>query len=177
MPQTIIELLKKGSEANTKDGFRKGNLICLPADASLIVSGDIHGHRRNFERLMTFAELPNNPNRHIVLQEIIHGGPEDSKGGCLSYKLLFDIIRYKLTYPNQVHLLMGNHDTAFINNTKVMKDGKEMNRALGLALEREFKEASSKIRLANAKTEYGFLIPYLKTATSTNLTPGFSTGS
>ena len=148
MPQTIIDLLNKGIEILNADKFRRGNVIHLPAEGSLIITGDIHGHRRNFERIVTFADLPNNPQRHIILQEIIHGGPEDSQGGCLSYQLLFDAIRYKLTFPDQVHIIMGNHDTAFINNSEVMKDGKEMNRAMRQAMEREFQQASDDIALA-----------------------------
>ena len=129
MPQKIIDLLKNGIEANNCDKFREANLICLPGNGSLIVAGDIHGHRRNFERVVSFADLDNNPDRHIILQEVIHGGPEDSKGGCLSYKLLFDVIRYKLQYPDRVHMILSNHDTATINNSKVMKNNKEMNQA------------------------------------------------
>ena len=138
MPQTIIDLLKKGEQANKADCFRKGNLIVLPRKGSLIVAGDIHGHRRNFERTVAWADLKNNPERHVLLQEIIHGGPTDEKGGCLSYKLLFDVIRYKITFQDRVHIVMGNHDTTVINNTRIMKDGREMNRAMNLAIEREF---------------------------------------
>ncbi|MBA7635097.1 hypothetical protein ES703_42697 [subsurface metagenome] len=157
MPQTIIDLLNKGVEAGNTDRFRRGNLIYLPGrsaelgrspDTQLIAAGDIHGHRRNFERIIAFADLANNPNRHIVMQEIIHGGPEDAEGGCLSYKLLFDAVRYKLSFPDRVHIIMGNHDTSFINNSKVMKNGKEMNRSIRLALEREFQEAGDDIKLA-----------------------------
>lgn len=148
MPQTIVDLLNKGIEAVNADKFRRDNLIHLPVEGTLIITGDIHGHRRNFERIVAFADLANNPDRHIVLQEIIHGGPEDSQGGCLSYQLLFDAVRYKLTFPDRVHLIMGNHDTAFINNSEVMKDGKEMNRAMRLALEREFQQASDNVELA-----------------------------
>ncbi len=148
MPQTIIDLLNKGIEILNADKFRRGNVIHLPAEGSLIITGDIHGHRRNFERIVAFADLPNNPQRHILLQEIIHGGPEDAQGGCLSYELLFEAIRYKLTFPEQVHLILGNHDTAFINNSEVMKDGKEMNRAMCQAIERQFKQASDDIALA-----------------------------
>ncbi len=148
MPQTIVDLLNKGIEAVNADKFRRDNLIHLPVEGTLIITGDIHGHRRNFERIVAFADLANNPDRHIVLQEIIHGGPEDSQGGCLSYQLLFDAVRYKLTFPDRVHLIMGNHDTAFINNSEVMKDGKEMNRAMRLALEREFQQASDSVELA-----------------------------
>jgi predicted phosphodiesterase len=148
MPQTIIDLLNKGIEAGNADKFRRGNVIHLPANGSLILTGDIHGHRRNFERIAAFADLANKPDRHIVLQEIIHGGPEDSQGGCLSYQLLFDVVRYKLTFPDRVHIIMGNHDTAFINNSEVMKDGKEMNRAMRLALDREFKQDGANVELA-----------------------------
>ncbi len=148
MPQTIIDLLNRGVEANNADKFRQGNLIYLPFDVQLFATGDIHGHRRNFERIVAFADLANNPNRHIVLQEIIHGGPQDSEGGCLSYKLLFDIVRYKLSFPDRVHIIMGNHDTSFINDSKVMKNGREMNRSMRLALEREFREAATDIKLA-----------------------------
>jgi hypothetical protein len=141
MAQTIIELLKKGTQANNSDEFRQGNLINLPDKGELIITGDLHGHRRNFERAMHLADLAKNHNRHIILQEIIHGGPEDSLGGCLSYELLFDAIRYKLNFPQQVHIIMGNHDTAFINDAEVMKDGKEMNRAMCMALERQYSQS------------------------------------
>ncbi len=148
MPRTTIDLLNRGIRANQTDRFRRGNLICLPGTGSLIVSGDIHGHRRNFERLVARADLANHPDRHILLQEIIHGGPEDDAGGCLSYQLLFEAVRFKLRFPDQVHFVMGNHDTACICSTEVMKNGKEMNRAMASALDREFRQASPDICLA-----------------------------
>jgi len=148
MPNKTIELLNKGMKANLKDKFRRGNLICLPSQGSVVITGDIHGHRRNFERIVTFADLAHNPDRHVILQEIIHGGPEDKEGGCLSYKLLFDVVHYKVWFPNRVHIIMGNHDTAFINNAKVMKNGKEMNVAMRAALDKEFAGASEHVKLA-----------------------------
>jgi predicted phosphodiesterase len=148
MPQTTIDLLNKGIQANQTDRFRRANLICLPAQGSLVVGGDIHGHRRNLERLIAHAQLADHPDRHIVLQEIIHGGPEDGAGGCLSYQLLFEAIRYKLSFPDRVHFVMGNHDTAVINSSEVMKNGKEMNRAMTLALERQYGPAGPGVRLA-----------------------------
>lgn len=148
MPRTTIALLHKGITANQADRYRRGNLVRLSAEGVLVVGGDIHGHRRNFERLIAHADLPKHPDRHIVLQEIIHGGPEDNTGGCLSYQLLFEAIQLKLSFPDQVHFVMGNHDTAFINSTEVMKDGKEMNRAMNSALERQFQQASGEVKLA-----------------------------
>jgi len=148
MPKKTIKLLKKGMEANYVERFRDGNLIRLPRYGELIITGDLHGHRRNFERIVSYCDLDNNPDRHVLLQEIIHGGPEDAEGGCLSYKLLFDTIRYKIEYPERVHFIMGNHDTAFINNSKVMKNGKEMNASMRSALDREFGAAAENVKLA-----------------------------
>ena len=147
MAQKTLDLLNSGIEANQKDKFRNGNVIRLPSNGDLIITGDLHGHRRNFERIVAFADLPKHPDRHILFQEIIHGGPEDPQGGCLSYKLLFDIIQYKLDFPEHVHIIMGNHDTAFINNSDVMKDGREMNRAMISAMQREFAHTSEQIIL------------------------------
>ncbi len=140
MQQQIIQLCRKGAKLNRSCRFRKGNIINLPEMGKVIVTGDLHGHRRNFERIQKVADLKNNPRTHVVLQEIIHGGPEDDYGGCLSWQLLFDVIRYKIKFPDQVHILLGNHDTAAISNNSVMKAGKEMNRALQSAMQRHFKQ-------------------------------------
>ena len=148
MSQVIIDLLNAGTQANAADKFRRGNIICLPDSGNVVMTGDIHGHRRNFERILSFADLANNPERHVVLQEIIHGGPEDAHGGCLSYQLLFEAVRYKRNYPDRVHIIMGNHDTTFINNSRVMKDGKEMNGSMRSALRWEFQEAGADVQLA-----------------------------
>jgi serine/threonine-protein phosphatase PP1 catalytic subunit len=138
MPNQSIQLCQQGAELNRSCQFRKGNIIHLPSTGKVVVSGDLHGHRRNFERIQKLADLKNNPQTHVVLQEIIHGGPEDDYGGCLSWQLLFDAIRYKIEYPNQVHILLGNHDTAAISNSAVLKAGKEMNRVMQSAMKRHF---------------------------------------
>ena len=141
-------MLEKGRHANRADRYRKDNIICPPAAGTLIITGDIHGHRRNFQRICTFADLPNKPQNHLVLQEIIHGGPEDDHGGCLSFELLFELVRYKLDFPDRVHIIMGNHDLAFINQSEVMKEGKEMNIALHCAMKRRFGSDAEAVELA-----------------------------
>jgi len=151
MERKVTGLLEKGSSANYSDKLRRGNIVYIPADAELIATGDIHGHQRNLERIVSFANLSKNPNRHLLLQEIIHGGPEDGQGGCLSYKLLFDAVRLKVQFPDRVHFVMSNHDTAFINDGMVMKNGKEMNRAMKSAISREFPFDSLDVQAAMAE--------------------------
>ncbi len=43
---------------------------------------------------------------------------------------------------------MANHDTAFINNSKVMKNGKEMNSAMRQALQRTFADETEAVESA-----------------------------
>jgi hypothetical protein len=138
MSQTKIDLLDDGVKANFADSHRKGNVIELGAVGDVFVCGDIHGHRRNFEKFFRKADLPNHPDRHVILQEIIHGGPDDGQGGCISYRLLFDAVELKVRYPDRVHIIMGNHDTAYISQKDVLKNGREMNSAMTAAIKREF---------------------------------------
>lgn len=138
MAPKMIDLCKKGTELNYSAKYRRGNIIHLPDAGKLVVTGDLHGHRRNFEKIVTFADLPNNPQTYVVFQEILHGGPEDGSGGCLSFKLFVDAIRYQLQFPNQVYLILGNHDTAIISNIDVLRLGREMNQAMKSAMKRQF---------------------------------------
>jgi hypothetical protein len=134
----IVDLLKSGIDANNTDPYRQGNVVTLPNTGMLLVAGDLHGHRRNFERIVSYGNLASNPDRHVVLQEIIHGGPEDEEGGCLSFELLFEAVRFKVEFPHRVHFIMGNHDTACVCDSKVMKGGKEMNASMRGAMMRRF---------------------------------------
>jgi hypothetical protein len=138
MAEEFIKLLEAGILANQQDKYRKANMIVLPQEGDVIVAGDIHGHRRNFERVVSYTNLEKNPDRHLILQEIIHGGPEDKMGGCLSYELLADVARLKIQYPDRIHIILANHDTAFISNSDVMKNGKEMNASMRAAMQRRF---------------------------------------
>lgn len=153
MPHQSIQLCREGAELNRSCRFRIGNVIHLSGPGRVLVAGDLHGNWRNFERIQKLADLDNNPNTHLILQEIIHGGPEDDYGGCLSYKLLFEAIRYKIRFPDQVHILLGNHDTAAITNSSVLKAGKEMNRAMQQAMQRHFDDDYTNV--------YDALVEYL----------------
>ncbi|MHC5083536.1 MAG: metallophosphoesterase [Planctomycetota bacterium] len=148
MPQQTKQLCSEGAQLNRSCKYRTGNVINLPPAGKVIVAGDLHGNQRNFQRIQKVADLENNPETHVVLQEIIHGGPEDDMGGCLSYRLLFEAIRYKIKFPDQVHIILGNHDTAAISNSAVLKAGKEMNRAMQSAMRRDYEDHYSDVYTA-----------------------------
>lgn len=130
MAQKTVDLCSQAAELNYSDKLRQGNILELPSEGRLIITGDLHGHKKNFERITAFADLASNPDTYLIFQEILHGGDEDPHGGCLSFLLFFEILELKLKFPDQVHLIMGNHDTAIITDSEVIKGGKEMNCAL-----------------------------------------------
>jgi len=150
MIQKTIKLCREAAELNYSNKFRKGNIVYLPDDGKVIVAGDIHGHRRNFERIVAFADLENDSETHVVFQEIIHGGTEDDYGGCLSFHLLFDAVALQLQFPERVHLILGNHDTAVITDQDVLKGGREMNRIMNAAMKRCFGSDYNSVRDALA---------------------------
>ena len=125
----VIDLLQVGGKLNHSDPLRHAQLLHFPADGELLVTGDLHNHRRNFERIAAFADLEHFPRRHVILQEIIHGGKLGAAGEDASLALLLEAIRWARTYPGRVHFLLANHDLAQISGTSTLKeDGDQVER-------------------------------------------------
>ncbi|MCL5770625.1 MAG: metallophosphoesterase [Planctomycetes bacterium] len=124
--QQAIDLLMQAAELNRGDPLRNGQLLHFPAVGELLATGDLHNHRRNFQRIMNFAALERFSQRHVVLHELIHGGPLGPDGEDTSLELLLDALDWALQYPGQVHFLMANHDLAQLHASAIMKDGYDL---------------------------------------------------
>ncbi len=72
------------------------------------MTGDLHGHEKNFNKIVRFADLPGHPHRHLILHELLHE-PQTSTKYCVSFRLLERALRLQKTFPHRVHLLLGNH--------------------------------------------------------------------
>ena len=107
--QATIDLYRRGQELNLDCPLRRGQALDFTAPGQVIVAGDLHGHERNFDKVVRFVALPENPNRHLVLQEILHAPINDAQEGCLSFRLLERALRLQKTFPHRVHFLLGNH--------------------------------------------------------------------
>ena len=64
--------MKKAARLNLDDPFRQGATIRLPAEGDVIFTGDLHGHKDNFAKLIDIAALERYPDRHIILHEATH---------------------------------------------------------------------------------------------------------
>src|SRR5687767_3516362 len=86
----VIAVYTDAAEVQHSCPLRRGSTVRIgPDDADeVLVSADLHGHRGNFDAIMALADLDNHPRRHLVLQEVCHGGPAYRDGGCMSHRLL-----------------------------------------------------------------------------------------
>jgi len=137
MPRThadhAVGLMEAAALANSRDPFRTGFLIELPARGDVLVTGDLHGNAGNLRRIVELANLPRYPDRHLVLQELVHG-PGDDGEACRSFRLVETAARLKTIFPSQVHVLLGNHEYAELLDLAIGKQGRELNVAFEAGL-------------------------------------------
>ena len=146
----VIETLGTAAEENQISSLREHQVVHLPEDGEVWVAGDIHDHRRNFEKFVRAADLANHPDRHVVLQELIHGDHYDANGAEESWKMLVQSAELKCDYPNQVHFLLANHDLAQIHGEGIMKAGLSVCEAFTAGVKRDFGERAVMVNAAIA---------------------------
>ncbi len=122
-PSEVIETFETAAEENRLSSFRQEQTIVLPDTGEVWMTGDIHDHRTNFAKLIRHADLANNPNRHLVLHELIHGDHYDPNGAEDSWQTLYKAAELKCNFSRQVHFMLANHDLAQIQGEGIMKAG------------------------------------------------------
>jgi hypothetical protein len=126
-PDRLVNTLQQAARAFRETPGRTGHLVRLPAGAELLVAGDMHGSVENFRLLLRRADLAANPDRRLVLQEVVHGPFRYPQGGDKSHQLLDLVAALKCQYPAQVHFLLGNHELAQWQGHRVVKGNDNQN--------------------------------------------------
>jgi hypothetical protein len=153
----VIETFGAAGDENKLSPLRKAQVVTLPDEGEVWMSGDIHDHRTNFSKFIKAADLGNNPRRHIVLHELIHGDHYDADGAEDSWKILLEAAELKCDFPGQVHFLLANHDLAQIHGEGIMKAGLSVCEAFNAAIKRDFAEHSTLVTVA--VTEFLLTLP------------------
>jgi len=109
---------------NREDPLLEGSLLRFPDYGQVVMTGDLHGHRRNFERLQHYCNLASAAPRHVVLHEIIHEEVVALTDVDMSHEVLLDAARWKCEFPDQVHFLQSNHELAQLNRHEITKNGR-----------------------------------------------------
>ncbi len=152
--EQVIKNYEAATAANLETPSRQGNVIVLNAENAddVMVTADLHGNRRNFNAIKKIADLDNHPRRHLILQEVCHGGPTypTQQGGCMSHGMLEDVAKLKAAYPQRVHFLLSNHELAELTEYPILKSNKMLNLMFRLGLQEMYGPATEKIRAAYA---------------------------
>lgn len=119
-----IDTFRRATDLNLDDPIRSGSLLCPPDYTQIVMTGDMHGHRRNFEKLIKYCQLECTPTRHVLLHELIHEQPQQEGCADHSVELLLDAAKWKTFFPDQVHFLQSNHELAQLQNHEITKGGR-----------------------------------------------------
>ena len=128
-PQKLLASLRRATDLFRATPGRRGGLIRLDDSAEeVMVVGDLHGNIPAFRHVLKRADLAQNPRRHLVLQELIHGYryyPDDA--GDKSHQLVDVVSALKCQFPDRVHLILGNHELSEMTGRPIAKGGVALN--------------------------------------------------
>ncbi|VTS01052.1 metallophosphoesterase [Tuwongella immobilis] len=144
-PDRLLRTLRQAIEAFRSTPGRKGRLIDLTDVQEVLLVGDLHGQLGTFQLVMERAALGQNPHRHIVFQEVIHGPFRYPTGGDKSHQLVDLCCALKCQYPKQVHYLVGNHELAQWTDRMISKGEEDFNRLFREGVETAYGSAAPEI--------------------------------
>ena len=144
----VIEVFDTAREENRLSPLRKEQVVQLPDEGEVWMTGDLHDHRSNFKKLIKAVDLRNNPQRHLVLHELIHGDHYDSNGAEDSWNMLYQAALLKCDFSNQVHFLLANHDLAQVQGEGIMKAGLSVCEAFTAGVVRDFNSRGEAVSIA-----------------------------
>jgi hypothetical protein len=148
VPNAAADIFRQAARLNLQDDRRHGNLVELEGGCDVIVTGDIHGNRRAFSRIVSYFERPSSLPRRLVLQELIHGPLDQTTGQDRSVELLLRAVRLKVDRPADVIFVMGNHDLAQITGSEIAKEGFPSCRAFDEGVRFAFEEQGGEVLVA-----------------------------
>jgi hypothetical protein len=147
----IIATYKRATTANAETPQREGNVVVLSSEVGddVMITADLHGNRRNFNAIKRIADLEHNTRRHLIMQEVCHGGPTyPTNNGDMSHGMLEDVAKLKATYPGRVHFILSNHELAELTDYPILKAKRMLNLMFRLGLQEMYGPATEKIREA-----------------------------
>lgn len=147
----VIAAYRTAAEANHHTETRQGNTIVLDTETAddVMITADLHGHRRNFTLIQRIADLANRPRRHLIMQEVCHGGATyPGNGGCMSHTMLEDVAKLKTRYPQRFHFLMSNHEWAEVMDYPILKAKRMLNLMFRMGMQEAYGAAAEKVREA-----------------------------
>ena len=127
-PQKILATIRKATELmrSTPGRWDRSSRLTMPTKSwwSAICTGTC----RRSARALVIAALDRHPQRHLVLQELVHEiNKNDDDRPDRSHRLVDLVSALKCQYPQRVHLILGNHELSELTGRTIGKDGHALN--------------------------------------------------
>lgn len=119
-------LLREAAQLNWADPNRHGSLLVFGSAGQLVMTGDLHGNVRNFEKLQRYCDLPHCPGRGVILHELIHAEPQRAGDVDASIELLVRAAAWKCEFPDNVFCLQSNHELSQLCRHEITKGGRSV---------------------------------------------------
>jgi Calcineurin-like phosphoesterase len=126
-PEKLLTTIRRAADLTRSTPGRTGHTLRLGPDDQVMVVGDLHGNVGNIQMLLKIADLAHNPNRHLVVQELIHGAFHYHDGSDKSHQAVDVWCALKCQFPARVHYLPGNHELAQWTNRAIAKAETDLN--------------------------------------------------
>jgi hypothetical protein len=124
--ERACQVLRDAAELIREDPIRNGSVLEFGKAGQLVMTGDLHGNLKNFEKLQRYCDLSRNPARSVLLHELIHQellAPGDLD---LSIDLLLRAAEWKCEFPDNVFFLQSNHELAQLLGQEITKGGRSV---------------------------------------------------
>ncbi len=157
MGSPVAEAFRNAAQILRADPRRSGHVVSIEEATDFVVSGDLHGNRRNLAKIISHAALAANPGRVLILQEIAHGPDDPRTGHDRSVEVLLRAVRLMLERPEQVLFVLGNHDVAQVTGNEITKQGRGSCEAFEAGVHEGFGDDAEEI--LQAVDEYILALP------------------
>lgn len=163
-PKEAADIFLEAARLNLEDPLRTGSLLVFPHYGQLVMTGDLHGHRRNFGKLQRYCCLEQFAARHVILHEIIHQELESLKDTDSSHLVLLEAAKWKCAFPDQVHFLQSNHEAAQVTGHEITKQGRSVTHDFEIALRDTYGDGAGSV----SQAIYAFIRSYPLAARTPN---------
>jgi hypothetical protein len=146
----VVDAFRAGARANLESPLRHGSIVKLPNRGRVLVTGDLHDNVYNLARILQLARLDKSPDNHLILHEIVHG-KDQNQNADLSVRTLALVAALKVQFPEQVHILLGNHELSQIGYGKISKNGIDVNQTFNNGIDHLYATLGDEVRIAMAR--------------------------
>lgn len=122
----VAALLHDVAALLREDPNRRGSMLHFGSAGQLVMTGDMHGHLRNFAKLQRFCALRSSPARYVILHELIHEEPDPPGSADFSIDLLVRAVLWKQQFPDNVFMLQSNHELSQLRGHEITKGGRNV---------------------------------------------------